>query len=166
MRAMLSDIVARVGGTAASAEVLRRARPAGRPLLGQKKALVVIALLALAAFATLLPASQAPNADDHHSLARSTPDQSRAAPVSQPVAPQLSKKEALDAYAKLPLSFVPNVGQTEEAVRYYAQGAGYGFFFTPEGATLSFADGGKGRGHALALDLLGADPDVTLATRL
>jgi hypothetical protein len=38
-------------------------------------------------------------------------------------------------------------------VRYYAQGAGYGFFFTHKGAMLSFA-GGEGRGHALALDFL------------
>jgi hypothetical protein len=73
----------------------------------------------------------------------------------------MSEKEALDAYGKLPLSFVPNEGQTDEAVRYYAQGAGYGFFFTHKGATLSFADG-EGGGHALALDFLGADTHATL----
>ena len=160
MRAMSSDfVVARVvGGTAAAgAEVLRGARPArGRASLG-KKALVVVAvalLALLAAFATLIAASEAPNAD-HHSSAGSTQDQSRAA------APQMSEKEAIDAYGKLPLSFVPNEGQTDEAVRYYAQGAGYGFFFTKEGAMLSFADG-EGGGHALALDFLGANPDATL----
>ena len=74
----------------------------------------------------------------------------------------MSEDAALEAYGKLPLSFVPNEGQTtDEAVRYSAQGAGYGFFFTQEGARLSFADG-KGRGHALALDFLGADSDATL----
>jgi hypothetical protein len=46
-------------------------------------------------------------------------------------------------------------------VRYYAQGAGYGFFFTHKGITLSFVEG-KGRGNALALDFLGADPHATL----
>jgi hypothetical protein len=78
----------------------------------------------------------------------------------------MSEREALDAYGKLPLSFVPNKGQTnEETVRHYAQGAGYGFFFTQEGATLSFADG-KGRGgHALTLDFLGADPHATLTAQ-
>jgi len=78
----------------------------------------------------------------------------------------MSEKAALDAYEKLPLSFVPNEGQsTNEAVRYYAQGAGYGFFFTKKGATLSFAEG-KGRGgHALALDFLGANPHPTLTAR-
>jgi len=50
-------------------------------------------------------------------------------------------------------------------VRYYAQGAGYGFFFTEERVMLSFS-GGKGRGgHALALDFLGADPHATLEAR-
>jgi hypothetical protein len=160
MRAMSSDFfVARVLGStaAASAEVLRGSRPVRGRVSPGKKALVVVAvalLALLAAFATLIAASKAPNAD-HHSSAGSTHDQSRAA------APQMSEKEALDAYGNLPLAFVPNEGQTEEAVRYYAQGAGYGFFFTKEGARLSFADG-EGRGHALALDFLGADPGATL----
>src|ERR671911_1997962 len=163
MRAMSSDFfVARVvGGTAAAgAEVLRGSRPVrGRAYPG-KKALMVVAVVAVAllvAFATLIAASKAPNAD-HHSSAGSTHDQSRAA------APQMSEKEALDAYGKLPLSFVPNEGQTDKAVRYYAQGAGYGFYFTQKGATLSFAEG-KGRGQALALDFLGANPDATLTAQ-
>src|SRR5215208_1195432 len=163
MRAMSSDFfVARVlGGTAAAgAEVLRGARPVRWRASPGKKALVVVAvalLALLAAFTTLIAASKAPNAD-HHSSAGSTQDQSRAAP-------QMSEKEALDAYGKLPLSFVPNEGQTDEAVRYYAQGAGYGFFFTHKGATLSFAEG-KGRGgHALALDFLDANPHTTLTAK-
>jgi hypothetical protein len=75
----------------------------------------------------------------------------------------MSEKEALDAYEKLPLSFIPNEGQTDKAVRYYAQGAGYGFFSHKE-ATLSFANG-EGRGHALALDFQGANPDATLTAQ-
>ena len=164
MRAMSSVVVARVvGSTAAGAEVLTGARPAGRALPGKKRALVVVALLVLlAAFAALIAASQAPNAERHHSSVGSTHDQSRA--LSQPAAPQMSEKEALNAYEKLPLSFIPNEDQTDEAVRYYAQGAGYGFFFIKEGATLSFAEG-KGRGHALALDFLGANPHATLTAQ-
>jgi hypothetical protein len=77
----------------------------------------------------------------------------------------MNEEEALEAYGKLPLSFVPNEGQTDEAVRYTAQGAGYGFFFTQEGATLSFAEG-KGRGgHALALEFQGANPGATLTAQ-
>jgi hypothetical protein len=169
MRAMSSVVVARVvGSTAAGAEVLTGTRPArGRAFPGKKWVLVTaVALLAiLAAFAALIPASQAPNAEHHHSSAGSTDDQSGAgAPVSQPAMPQMSEEAAIDAYGKLPLSFVPNEGQTDKAVRYYAQGAGYGFYFTHKGAMLSFADG-KGRGHALALDFLGANPDATLTAQ-
>jgi hypothetical protein len=165
MRSMSSDfVVAHVVGSTASAgaEVLRGARPArGRAFPGKKKALVVVAvtlLALLAAFAVLIAASNAPNADHHSSAASTQHDQSRAA------APQMSEKEALDAYGKLPLSFIPNESQTDEAVRYYAQGAGYGFFFTKEGARLSFADG-EGGGHALDLSFLGANPDATLEAR-
>src|SRR5215211_7915263 len=164
MRAMSSVVARGVGSTAAGAEVLRGARPAtGRAFPEKKRALVVVALLALlAAFAALITASQAPNAEHHSYSAGSTADQSGAgAPVSQPAAPQMSEKEALDAYQKLPLSFIPNEGQTDEAVRYYAQGAGYGFFFTKEGAMLSFANG-EGRGHALGLEFQGANPAATL----
>src|SRR5215208_6903263 len=145
---------------AAGAKVLTGTTPA-RKVLPKTKGTLVVMALALLALATLISASETVNVG--HSPAASTNSEAAAAPVSQPAAaPQMSEKEALDAYGKLPLSFVPNEGQsTDEAVRYYAQGARYGFFFTKEGATLSFAEG-KGRGHALALDFLGADPDATL----
>jgi hypothetical protein len=163
MRAMSSVVARVVGSTAAGAEVLTGTRPArGRAFPGRKKCVLVtaVALVAiLAAFAALIPASQAPNAERHHSSVGNTHDQSMA--LSQPAAPQMSEQEALKAYEKLPLSFIPNEGQTDKAVRYYAQGAGYGFFFTKEGARLYFADG-EGGGHALALDFLGAEPDATL----
>jgi len=161
-------IVWRVGTAAAGAEVRTGARSTrGRTSPKTKRALVVaVSLLALAALATLIPASEAPNVAEHSSSsAGGTHDQSGAAgtPVGIPAAPQMSEEEALNAYAKLPLSFVPNEGQSEqeEAVRYYAQGAGYGFFFSQGGATLSFAEG-NGHGHALGLDFLGADPNATL----
>ena len=38
---------------------------------------------------------------------------------------QMSERKALNAYKKLPHSFIPNESQTDEAVHYYAQGAGY-----------------------------------------
>jgi hypothetical protein len=144
--------------------VATRARPTRKAFSTTKGTLVVVALLA---FAALIPASEAPNARHSYSVA-STHNQSGAgAPVSSEptAAPRMSEKDALDAYGKLPLSFVPNEGQTDKAVRYYAQGAGYGFFFTHKGATLSFSEG-KGRGgHALALDFQGADPHATLTAK-
>ena len=62
------------------------------------------------------------------------------------------------------LSFAPNVGQTDDDVRYVAQGAGYSFFFTDDKAVLSFA---KDAGAGLALDLrfLGANTDATAEAR-
>src|SRR5215203_1778641 len=132
-------------GEAIMSVVAAGARPTRKAFPKTKGTWVVaVALLALLAFAAfMIPASQAKNAEHSYSSAGSTPDRSgTAAPVSsepQAAAPQMSEKEALDAYEKLPLSFVPNEGQTtNEAVRYYAQGAGYGFFFTKKGATLSF----------------------------
>jgi hypothetical protein len=162
------SVVAGVVKAAAGAKILTGARLAKKALPRTKRTLVVGAatLFVLAAFAALIPASETPNAEN--SSAASTNSQSvTEAPVSEPgAAPQMNEEEALDAYKKLPLSFIPNKGQsTDEAVRYYAQGAGYGFFFTKEGAMLSFANG-KGRGgHALALDFLGADPDATLTAK-
>ena len=163
------SVVAGVVKAAAGAKVLTEARLAKKGLPRIKRTLVVgaVALFVLAAFAALIPASETPNAEN--SSAASTNVQSvTEAPVSSDptaAAPQMSKKEALDAYEKLPLSFVPNEGQTDKAVRYYAQGAGYGFFFTPKGATLSFAEGKGHGGQALALDFLGADPDATLTAK-
>jgi hypothetical protein len=148
---------------AAGAKVLTGTRPARKPLPKTRRTLVVmaLALLALVAFAVLIAASQAPNAKHYSATSTDSPLGAGAASVSEPATPQMSEREALDAYGKLPLSFVPNESQIDKAVRYYAQGAGYGFFFTKEGAMLSFAEG-KGGGHALALDFLGANPHATL----
>ena len=59
-------------------------------------------------------------------------------------------------YGKLPLSFVPNEGQTDQDVRFTAQGGGYAFHFTPDKAALSLTKGD--RGVALHLTPLGASP--------
>jgi hypothetical protein len=84
------SVVAGVG-KATGAEVLRGARPAkGRAFPTTKRALVVVALLAL--LAALISASEAPNAEHYYS-AGSTHDQSGAL-VSQPAAaPQMSERE-------------------------------------------------------------------------
>ena len=102
MRA-LSVFVGRPGA-AAGAEVLGGlSRSAGRvfPTTVRAVALTVV-VLALAAFAALIPASEAPNAQQHSS-AGSTANHPAAAS-------QMSEQEAQDAYEKLPLSFVPNEG--------------------------------------------------------
>ena len=132
---------------AAGAKLLTGTRSGRKPLPRTKRTLVVmaLALLALVGFGVLIAVSRTTNTE-HSSVGSKN---------SQPgAAPQMSEEAALDAYGQLPLSFISNEGQTDKAVRYYAQGAGYGFFFTQKGATLSFAEGKGHRGHALALDFL------------
>ncbi|MEX0817673.1 MAG: hypothetical protein WD027_09510 [Gaiellales bacterium] len=66
-----------------------------------------------------------------------------------------------DAFARLPLSFVPNAGQTDARVRYYAQGPGYGFYFTDDKAVLSFSDQAN-QGTVLDLRFIGARQGAAL----
>jgi hypothetical protein len=81
-------------------------------------------------------------------------------PADAPADTGAAGERALEAYADQPLSFAPNVGQTDARVRYVAQGAGYSFFFTDDKAVLSFA---PQTSSALALDVefLCANPGVT-----
>jgi hypothetical protein len=74
-----------------------------------------------------------------------------------------AKKNARAAYAKLPLAFVPNAGQTDARVRYSAQAGGASFYFTQKEAVFSFA--GKRQGLALRLAFIGANPDVAIGAR-
>jgi len=61
---------------------------------------------------------------------------------------------AAPAAAALPLTFVPNQGQTREDILFTAQGAGFRFAFMQRQAVFAFS------GHALALRFVGANPDV------
>jgi hypothetical protein len=67
-----------------------------------------------------------------------------------------TEQQAADAYAQLPLSFVPNAGQTDPDVRYAAQAGGASFWFTSTEAVFSFA--GTDEGVNLRLGFLGANP--------
>ena len=85
--------------------------------------------------------------------------------LAQTTEPAEPDQPALEAYGDLPLSFTANTGETDERVRYSAQGAGYSFFFTDEKAVLAFAPsaGDEAGSSGLALDLrfLGANPDAS-----
>jgi hypothetical protein len=60
--------------------------------------------------------------------------------LGQSSSPSASDRQgALGTYEKLPLSFVPNAGQTDQRVRYYAQAPGRAFYFTKDKAVFSFA---------------------------
>jgi hypothetical protein len=67
------------------------------------------------------------------------------------------------AYGRLPVTFVPNVGQEPGGVRYAARGAGYSFAFTAKGVRISLA---KGRvAQSLSLEFVGANPRVRVHAR-
>src|SRR5438477_11944379 len=55
----------------------------------------------------------------------------------------------------MPLAFVPNVGQTDTHVRYFAHSTGASFYFTDREAVFAFHKGQKL--HALRLSFLGAN---------
>jgi hypothetical protein len=75
-----------------------------------------------------------------------------------------SERRAKEAYGQLPLSFVPNRGQTDRRVRYYAQAQGFGFYLTEDKAVIALQK--RERGARLALRFLGANPNARLeATR-
>ena len=90
-------------------------------------------------------------------------DASRALARQAPSAP--TKQQARAAYAKMPLAFAPNAGQTNPRVRYSAQGAGFAVFLTRREAVLALRRHGKqrhGKGAALALRFLGANRNVAI----
>ena len=59
--------------------------------------------------------------------------------LSAPSASTASKQEVRKAYAQLPPIFIPNAGQIDPRVRFYAQGPRYSFAFTRKDVILSFA---------------------------
>ena len=71
--------------------------------------------------------------------------------------------------ASLPVAFIENRGQTDSLVRYYAQGAGFGFYLTPDDIRLAFTpQSSAGRadasaGHALSLQFVDANRQTVLA---
>jgi len=69
------------------------------------------------------------------------PDAVRASPpAAQPAvatSSALRQQQLASTFAKLPVTFTENRGQTDARVRYYAQGNQFGFFMTPSEVVLS-----------------------------
>jgi Beta-propeller repeat len=86
-----------------------------------------------------------------------------AAPVST-----VDETRALDAYGKLPVAFIENMGQTDRSVRYYAQGNRFGFYLTDREVMLAFTKKNVDSELALALRFVGANvhPRIEGANRL
>jgi hypothetical protein len=102
-----------------------------------RKQLISISLLGFAALAISIPAGQ---------LARSRRG-SRSALSAVPVKPASSARASLlSSYAKLPLSFEENQGQTDARVKYLARGNGYTVFLADdESATFRLQAGVNAR---------------------
>ena len=91
--------------------------------------------------------------------------------LAPPGEPSAAEDTALEAYGNMPLSFIPNRGQIDSQAAFYAQGAGYGMYFTPRSAILSFTEGGSTdqtlpaaptSGVNLALEFVGSSRQVRL----
>ena len=52
---------------------------------------------------------------------------------------QAKQAQMVEAYGKLPLSFVANEGQADSQVNFYSRGKGYGLFLTPTEAVLALS---------------------------
>jgi len=76
------------------------------------------------------------------------------------------KVRQLSSYSKLPLSFVPNRGQTDPQVRFTSQGRGYALFLTPDEAVLSLVKPERIDGHLLPGDRAKADAESSGVLRM
>jgi hypothetical protein len=71
-------------------------------------------------------------------------------------------RSELASFARLPLIFEPNQGQTAPQVRFLAHGAGHGLFLTGDGAVLSMRDSaGKTATIRMALDGANKNPGAS-----
>jgi hypothetical protein len=74
----------------------------------------------------------------------------------------ITQQQLLDTIAKLPVSFVENLGQMDSRVRYYAQGNRYAFYLTPNEVLLSFAKEPSTPELSLALRFIDRNPQSVL----
>lgn len=69
--------------------------------------------------------------------------------VQQPGKP-VNAKAVAEQFGALPLSFEPNVGQTDSSVRFISHGTGYTVFLTAQNAVITFEEQAKRESAALA----------------
>ena len=69
-----------------------------------------------------------------------------------------SQPKMLQGYGKLPLSFEPNLGQSDPRVRFLSHGAGYTLFLTSDEAVVSLRPGNRSTKSALQAERTGNLP--------
>src|SRR5262245_42944743 len=62
-------------------------------------------------------------------------------------------------WGAIPMSFEPNLGQTDPNIRFMARGNGYGLFFTDTEATVAFT---KPKQSVVRMKLVGQSPEATV----
>ncbi|MFN3648336.1 MAG: fibronectin type III domain-containing protein [Armatimonadota bacterium] len=77
---------------------------------------------------------------------------------SRPAAAAPSDAAVRAAYERLPLTFEPNLGQTDPRVKFMARGPGYNLYLTGSEAVLSLPSAGERRGEVLRMQVEGARP--------
>src|SRR5262249_11624483 len=93
--------------------------------------------------------------------------------LAAPVAGSASDRTTSDVLAASPLSFEPNVGQTDSRVHFLARGAGYTLFLTPTEAVLSLQRlsnsptgvAGPGESAVIRMDLVGGNPNAAVVSQ-
>jgi len=76
---------------------------------------------------------------------------------AQSVSEELVKAGAETAYAKMPLSFEVNRGQTDKRVKFLARGKGYTLFLTPSEAVLSLQTAATSKTDVVRMQLKGSN---------
>src|SRR4051794_15125152 len=118
------------------------------PTLPRRPRLVPSGLFALVALACALAVAVSADLGSPSRVDREAAP-TTSSPTTAPVSSE-AKQRARDAYERLPLSFAPNTGQSDGRVRYLAQGAGYGLYFSNHKVTLSLSkQAGSDRGREL-----------------
>src|SRR3954471_20195909 len=102
----------------------------------------VLAVVCLAILVATLPRAAGPPSD-HPSAARGA-----------------ETRGTRDAFARLPLAFVPNRGQTDARVQYEARAGGFHLFLTKRNVVLALAKGRQGR--ALEIGFTGANANPAI----
>ncbi|MEO6334205.1 MAG: Ig-like domain-containing protein [Pyrinomonadaceae bacterium] len=79
----------------------------------------------------------------------------------------IDKQSIRDLYGKLPINFEPNVGQTDDAVRFLARGQGYSLFLSQQQAVLTLQRHGKSgkveSQSAVRMGIEGSNESATIA---
>ncbi|HEX9961219.1 MAG TPA: SBBP repeat-containing protein, partial [Pyrinomonadaceae bacterium] len=112
---------------------------------GFKKSALASAVVASLLFVFIQFFNNSKIADSPQISEQTSNENNPTAATPNAVAAAIDKEKIVDAYGKLPLHFEPNLGQTDERVKFLARGQGYALFLTEKEAVLSLQKRGKNK---------------------